>query len=117
MIPVSLSSSLGLRRPVLDQVMTYAKARLGTELKELAPIVIESRLKSEASILSKLQTGRYGSIHDLRDLIGVKVVLLYRKQLAEAIQIVRVCAGNCANASAKASEAMPRIGRLSASGR
>lgn len=75
-------------RPTSDQVRDYLVGRLNVELKPLKPIVIEGRIKSEESIYQKLQTGQYSKLSDLDDLVGLKVVMLRRGQVQQAITIV-----------------------------
>jgi hypothetical protein len=90
-VPAALLRVLGTLQPVLDVVGIYVRDRLAADLGGLQPVVIEYRVKSPQSIYHKLQTGRYSSIVDLDDLIGVKVVLLRRSLLAEAQEIVNGC--------------------------
>lgn len=68
--------------------MTYVVGRIQTELAELTPVAIVPRVKSEESIFHKLQTGRYASLDDIDDLVALKVVLLYRRQMTEAQAII-----------------------------
>lgn len=90
-VPAALVRVLGALEPVLGAVGIYIRDRLEAELGGLQPVAITYRVKRPESIYHKLQTGRYSSIADLDDLVGVKVVLLRRSLLAEAQGIVNSC--------------------------
>lgn len=74
--------------PRLLLVEEYLESRLKAELSGLKVVAIESRLKSAESIYQKLQTGRYKSLEEVSDLVGVKVVVLRRSDLRPAIDAV-----------------------------
>lgn len=88
-VPAELREALALLTPVLKQVKDYLKSRLHAELGFLNPVTITSRLKDDESIYAKLQTGRYDNLLDLNDLVGVKVVLLRRSLLQQAIDALQ----------------------------
>ena len=80
---------MGLLEPRLKTLRDYLQGRLRTELAELKPITIEARVKTPEGVSQKLQTGRYQSLADLDDLVGLKVVLVRRSMIVPAIEIVR----------------------------
>jgi ppGpp synthetase/RelA/SpoT-type nucleotidyltranferase len=90
-IPASLTASVGDREPFLAVLCEYMVSRLESELKEVAPVAVVSRIKSAQSMFQKLQTGVYQSIGDVRDAVGLKVVMLYRSQVATALDVVANC--------------------------
>ncbi len=91
MIPAALTTTMGLRRPLLEKVRDYIVGRVSAELSELTPVTIDVRIKSNDSIYQKLQTGKYSMLSELDDLIGLKVVMLYRHQVLQAQRIIAGC--------------------------
>jgi ppGpp synthetase/RelA/SpoT-type nucleotidyltranferase len=88
MIPSQLSSKIGQLDPDLTKVLESFKFQIEKILISAEPILITCRIKSGISIMQKLHTGKYPNFADIDDLIGVKVVLLNRKQLQQAINLI-----------------------------
>jgi ppGpp synthetase/RelA/SpoT-type nucleotidyltranferase len=65
----------------------YVRDRLSAELSEVVPVTIRARVKGADSVLQKLQTGSYGKLSDLDDLVGAKVVVLRRSMIKAALDI------------------------------
>lgn len=89
MVPAELTAEYRLLEDSLVVLQEYLLTRLKAELSELSPVAIEPRIKGIESVYDKLQTGRYETLRDLNDLVGLKVVLLRRSLVADAILIAR----------------------------
>ena len=88
MIPASLQSQTQQLQPRLDKIKTFLESRLKADLSDIPPDVIIARTKRPESIFEKLQTGKYSRVEDLKDLVGVTVVVLYRHQIRAAMDAV-----------------------------
>lgn len=88
MLPASLQLSLQQLQPRLDKVKDFLESRIRADLSDLRPDLVIARAKQPESIFAKLQTGRYSRIKDLHDLVGLTVVVLYRHQIAQAMNAV-----------------------------
>ncbi len=73
----------------LDSLLSFLTVRIRSELQGLHVEAITYRKKSASSIQQKLQSGKVKSIHDIRDLAGMTVVLLYRSEISHAIDILK----------------------------
>lgn len=89
MIPTRLSIYRSGLEPSLDQLIEFLESRLKSDLHGLNVEAISSRKKTPASIQQKLQTGKVKEVGDLRDLAGLTVVLLFRHEIPEAIDILK----------------------------
>lgn len=89
MLPAALTSQYGLLRPTLETLLGVLTSRIKAELEELRVIAIVGRPKESASLFQKLNTGKYGSVSDITDLVGITVVLLYRHEVQTAMDFVR----------------------------
>ncbi|WP_438854364.1 hypothetical protein [Agromyces sp. M3QZ16-3] len=65
------------------------KDRIENDLSDLNLVSVTARPKSAASTLQKLHTGKYDGVDSLKDLVGVTVVVLYRREVQEALSIVK----------------------------
>jgi ppGpp synthetase/RelA/SpoT-type nucleotidyltranferase len=88
-ISTSVSTYRSTIEPSLDKLIDFVATRLKSDLHGLNVEGVTSRKKSMESIQQKLQAGKVASIGDLRDLAGVTVVLLYRHEIPEAIELLK----------------------------
>jgi ppGpp synthetase/RelA/SpoT-type nucleotidyltranferase len=89
MIPAELSTQHGLLSAQLKLLLDFFRDRLTSDLSHLKPIRIEGRVKEPSSILQKLETGKYDGVAKLSDLIGLTVVLLHRRDVGSAIEVMK----------------------------
>jgi ppGpp synthetase/RelA/SpoT-type nucleotidyltranferase len=89
MISTSVSTFRSTIEPSLDELIDFVQSRLKSDLHAVNIEAITSRKKSMASIQQKLQTGKVSAITDLRDLAGLTVVVLYRHEIPEAIDLLK----------------------------
>lgn len=89
MISTSVSTYRSTIEPSLDRLIDFLEARLKSDLHGLNVEGMTSRKKSMESIQQKLQAGKVASIANLRDLAGMTVVLLYRHEIPEAIDLLK----------------------------
>lgn len=87
MVPAELVSQYRLLEPSFVVMRDYVQARLQAELSELSPVAVLPRIKGIQSAYDKLQTGRYRTLLGLSDLVGIKIVMLRKSQVRQAIQI------------------------------
>ncbi|MBP2454622.1 nucleotidyltransferase family protein [Mycolicibacterium lutetiense] len=89
MIPAELLTQYGLRSAQLNSLRDFFDKRLSADLSHLKPIRIDGRVKEPSSILQKLATGKYEGVAKLQDLVGMTVVLLHRRDVGSAIDVVK----------------------------
>ncbi|MBE5468648.1 hypothetical protein E3G67_000561 [Mycobacteroides abscessus] len=89
MIPADLLSQHILLSSSVEKLLDFLKKRLEADLQPINPINILGRPKATPSILQKLHTGRYPTISELYDLAGITVVVLHRRDIRLAIDIVK----------------------------
>ncbi len=89
MLPVDLVLAHAQLEPSLHKLATYAESRLKAELDSIRPVAVVGRVKDLYSIHQKLQVGRVRSLPTLEDLIGIKIVVLRRSEIAAAAEVVQ----------------------------
>jgi ppGpp synthetase/RelA/SpoT-type nucleotidyltranferase len=89
MIPASLSSRYLLLNKQLEKLLGFMTKRIEADLSEVNLVSVTGRPKSSDSVLQKLHTGRYAKVDSLNDLVGITIVVLYRREVQEAISIVK----------------------------
>ncbi len=89
MEPAALASAYAALRGSLEKLAAYTQTRLAAELGPANPVVIDPRVKELPSLYQKLQTGRYESLRQVEDLVGVKVVVLRRSEIEPIAAVVR----------------------------
>lgn len=89
MVPASLMTRVAQLGPLLERVLDFLHKRLEADLSDVNVVNITGRLKTEASIFQKLQTGKYDDLSDLTDLVALTIVVLYRKDIQGALDIVK----------------------------
>ena len=89
MIPADLVSQYGLISTQLHSLLDLFLSHLDTDLNEIKPITIDGRIKKPSSVLQKLQTGKYPGVGNVQDIIGLTVVVLHRRQVQQAVEIIK----------------------------
>jgi ppGpp synthetase/RelA/SpoT-type nucleotidyltranferase len=89
MIPARFRETVDLLAPRVKVLAEYLTSRLDAELAGIDYVTVEPRVKTHESTYEKLQTGKYAKLVDLPDLVGFKVVLLRRSQIARAIDAIQ----------------------------
>jgi len=69
--------------------MDFVFKRLNADLSEFNVVSITQREKKPESIFQKLQTGKYASIGEIQDLIALTVVVLHRREVQQAVEVVK----------------------------
>ena len=87
--PAHLANDYALLNARLRDVSDFLMTRVRSELTDLHPVTVEPRVKGLGSVYQKLQTGKYGSVLDMPDLVGVKVVLLRRSEVETAVDVIQ----------------------------
>jgi ppGpp synthetase/RelA/SpoT-type nucleotidyltranferase len=88
-IPAAFLTSYRLIEPRLTKLLEFIKPRLEVDLSTLHLVSVTGRPKSVESAHQKLQTGKYSNVGELKDLVGITVVVLYRREVQDAIEIVK----------------------------
>jgi ppGpp synthetase/RelA/SpoT-type nucleotidyltranferase len=86
LIPGQFQSSYAAWRRSADSLADTLKTKLRAELTDLRIVDLPARVKDIESCYQKLQMGEYESLAQIIDLVGLTVVLLYRKDVGMAIQ-------------------------------
>ena len=89
MVPASLAIRVSQLEPYVIKVLDFLQKRLVADLSDFNVVTIVGRPKSSQSIFQKLQTGKYESVSELTDLAALTVVVLYRKDVQSALEIVK----------------------------
>jgi ppGpp synthetase/RelA/SpoT-type nucleotidyltranferase len=89
MIPAALSARYTSLDAKLKKLLDFMTLRLNADLSNLHVVSVSGRPKTSASSLQKLHTGKYAAIDSLTDLVGITVVVLYRREVQDAIAIVK----------------------------
>src|SRR5690606_14643568 len=89
MIPAKITIWRANREQDLDKLRDFVEARLRSLLDELNVKAVISRKKQAASIHQKVLTGKIASPGDIRDLLGFTIVLLYRHEIPQAIELLK----------------------------
>lgn len=89
MVPASLTTRVSQLEPHVARVLDFLTKRLTADLSDINVVSILGRPKSPQSIFQKLQTGKYDQLGDLTDLAALTVVVLYRKDVQAALEIVK----------------------------
>jgi ppGpp synthetase/RelA/SpoT-type nucleotidyltranferase len=87
--PAYLTTRYDTMRPHLEKLEKFVINRLWADLSDLRVLHIEGRIKEVGSVLQKLHTGKYQDLQNLRDLVGVTVVTLYRRDVQVVMDVVR----------------------------
>lgn len=86
MIPAQFQASYAGWKREADVLAETIKTKTRGELTDFQVVNLTSRVKSVESCYQKLQTGKYESVAQVKDLIGLTVVLLHRKDVGSAMQ-------------------------------
>ena len=89
MIPSSIRTYRAGLEQSLDSVLKFMETRLKSDLMSINVESVSGRKKSAESIQQKLQAGRFASASEVRDLVGITVVVLFRREIPEALQLAR----------------------------
>lgn len=89
MISAGLQAYRGSIEPDLDALIGFFEPFLESQLHGLNIEAISHRKKSALSIQQKLQVGKVSNVNDLKDLVGMTVVVLYRHEIPEAMKLVK----------------------------
>ncbi|MDQ3913744.1 MAG: RelA/SpoT domain-containing protein [Actinomycetota bacterium] len=107
-LPVALREAMAAIAPRLQNLESYLESRLRIDLQPLNPVAIETRCKGIESVLQKLQTGRFGTLLELHDLVGAKAVMLRKSHIPVAIE--RIEAGTLVLVESNLAESLdPRL--------
>jgi ppGpp synthetase/RelA/SpoT-type nucleotidyltranferase len=89
MEPAVLSETYETVKPSLEKVARYTETRIAAELGEGGSVAIVGRTKELSSVHLKLQAGRFAGFRELDDLVGLKVVVLRRRDVEPTAAAIR----------------------------